>query len=159
MTGHEDGGGEMISDSGRYSDKSVGLCQVEERTRLGRSASYRARLLCLVASRDRWNRSNPFTNFATVERGVVDSRRGPRRAIETINDIDKRSCSSRCGIRDGGRPPISIHSSSSSSFLSYPDVPNFPPIHNDKADIYHIGSGFRNFSTTSRTWLILRNFS
>lgn len=32
MTGHEDGGGEMISGSGRYSDKSVGLCQVEERT-------------------------------------------------------------------------------------------------------------------------------
>ena len=32
MTGHEDGGGEMISGSGRHSDKSVGLCQVERRT-------------------------------------------------------------------------------------------------------------------------------
>lgn len=65
MTGHVNGGGEMISGSGRHGDKSVGAlsgggAQARAYETGRRSASYRARLLCLVASRDSWNRSNSY---------------------------------------------------------------------------------------------------
>lgn len=109
MTGHEDGGGEMISGSGRHSDKSVGLCQVEAH-RLGCTKPTGDQLptarVSFVSSR---------LGIAGIDQIPYEFRhRGTRLRLvslrrskdndRTINDIDKRSRSSRRRIRRRGGP-------------------------------------------------------